>query len=310
MPWKRSTSAQKLVLVREAPSAAFGSAAGAARSRSGGSPSRPETDDMRESPSILLIEGLLAEGGTVVAHDPKAVDTAREVFGDRITLCRGPVCSAADGADALVIMTEWLVYRNPDFDRIKPLLRTPADRRRPEPVRARADEGARLPVPRHRTAARLRILVTGAAGFLGSHLSDRLLAEGHRGGRDGQLHHRAAATTCATSRATPNFDFVQHDVTKLHRTSTGRWTGSSTSPRRPARSTISSSRSRRSRSGRSAPTRRWGSPRPRAPGSSCVHLRGVRRSPGPSPAGELLGARESGRVRAACTTRPSASPRR
>jgi UDPglucose 6-dehydrogenase len=85
---------------------------------------KAETDDMRESPSIPLIEGLLAAGAVVRAHDPKAIHTARELFGTRITFAGDPY-AAVDGADALAIVTEWLVYRNPDFDRLKGLLRQP-----------------------------------------------------------------------------------------------------------------------------------------------------------------------------------------
>ncbi len=85
---------------------------------------KPETDDMRESPSIPLIEGILTAGGSVTAHDPKAVDSAREVFADRIRYARDPY-DALTGADALVIVTEWLVYRNPDLDRVKSLLAAP-----------------------------------------------------------------------------------------------------------------------------------------------------------------------------------------
>jgi UDPglucose 6-dehydrogenase len=85
---------------------------------------KAETDDMRESPSIPLVEGLLNGGAVVRAHDPKAGETAREVFGDRVTYAADPY-SAVDGADALAIVTEWLVYRNPDFDRLRKLLRQP-----------------------------------------------------------------------------------------------------------------------------------------------------------------------------------------
>ena len=85
---------------------------------------KAETDDMRESPSIPLVEGLLAGGARVQAHDPKAIETARDIFGDRVMYAADPY-SAVHGADALTIVTEWLVYRNPDFDRIKSLLRQP-----------------------------------------------------------------------------------------------------------------------------------------------------------------------------------------
>ena len=85
---------------------------------------KAETDDMRESPTIPLIEGLLASGARVQAHDPKATDSARHIFGDRVMYAADPY-SAAHGADALLIMTEWLVYRNPDFERVLKLLRRP-----------------------------------------------------------------------------------------------------------------------------------------------------------------------------------------
>jgi UDPglucose 6-dehydrogenase len=101
---------------------------------------KAETDDMRESPAIPLIEGLLAAGARVQAHDPKAIETAHAVFGDRIVYTAEPY-SAANGADALAIVTEWLVYRNPDFERLKALLRQPLvvdGRNLYDPVRMRA----------------------------------------------------------------------------------------------------------------------------------------------------------------------------
>jgi UDPglucose 6-dehydrogenase len=85
---------------------------------------KAETDDMRESPTIPLIEGLLAAGAKVQAHDPKATDSARAIFGDRVMYAADPY-SAAHGVDALLLMTEWLVYRNPDFERLLKLLRRP-----------------------------------------------------------------------------------------------------------------------------------------------------------------------------------------
>ncbi|MGH7508306.1 MAG: UDP-glucose dehydrogenase family protein [Gemmatimonadales bacterium] len=85
---------------------------------------KAETDDMRESPTIPLIEGLLAAGARVQTHDPRATDSARMIFGDRVMYAADPY-SAAHGADALVVMTEWLVYRNPDFERVRKLVRRP-----------------------------------------------------------------------------------------------------------------------------------------------------------------------------------------
>jgi UDPglucose 6-dehydrogenase len=98
------------------------------------------TDDMRESPSIALIDALLAAGATVRAHDPEAMDVARGLWGDRITFASDPY-DAVEGADALVIVTEWLVYRNPDFARVQRSLRTPVvvdGRNLYEPARMRA----------------------------------------------------------------------------------------------------------------------------------------------------------------------------
>jgi UDPglucose 6-dehydrogenase len=83
---------------------------------------KAETDDMRESPTIPLIEGLLQAGARVQTHDPKATDTARMIFGDRVMYAADPY-SAAHGADALLVMTEWLLYRNPDFERVRKLVR-------------------------------------------------------------------------------------------------------------------------------------------------------------------------------------------
>jgi UDPglucose 6-dehydrogenase len=85
---------------------------------------KPNTDDMREAPSLVTIEGLLSRGARVVAHDPVAIPEARRRFGDRIEYVESNY-AALEGADALVIHTEWLPYRRPDFGRMKAALRTP-----------------------------------------------------------------------------------------------------------------------------------------------------------------------------------------
>jgi len=85
---------------------------------------KAETDDMRESPAIPLIDALVAARAVVNAFDPQAMDVARGRFGDRIRYAADPY-EALAGADALVIVTEWLVFRNPDFARIKASLRQP-----------------------------------------------------------------------------------------------------------------------------------------------------------------------------------------
>jgi len=86
---------------------------------------KPKTDDMREAPAIAIVEGMLAAGATVRAYDPKAEEQARRVFGERITLC-GRAYEAVAGADALIVVTEWNEFREPDFGRIKSLMRNPA----------------------------------------------------------------------------------------------------------------------------------------------------------------------------------------
>jgi UDPglucose 6-dehydrogenase len=85
---------------------------------------KPRTDDLRESPALTLIDALLAAGAEVAAHDPEAMDNARAIYGDRITFVSDPY-EAAQGADALVLVTEWRPYQNPDFDRLRAALRRP-----------------------------------------------------------------------------------------------------------------------------------------------------------------------------------------
>src|SRR5690349_4496037 len=85
---------------------------------------KAETDDVRESPALVLVEALLAAGATVRVHDPEAMPTARRVLGHRVTYAEHAYDALA-GADALAIVTEWLEYRNPDFARMKQLLARP-----------------------------------------------------------------------------------------------------------------------------------------------------------------------------------------
>ena len=82
------------------------------------------TDDMREAPALNLIEALLHEGATVCAHDPAAVEHARDLLGNRIDYAETNY-EALDGADALVVVTDWNEYRHPDFERVKRTLKQP-----------------------------------------------------------------------------------------------------------------------------------------------------------------------------------------
>ena len=76
---------------------------------------KPDTDDIREAPALYMIDALLAAGASVIAYDPEAMDNVKAKYGDKVTFV-GDRDSAIDGADALVIATEWQVFRNPDFD--------------------------------------------------------------------------------------------------------------------------------------------------------------------------------------------------
>jgi UDPglucose 6-dehydrogenase len=85
---------------------------------------KPRTDDMREAPSIVLVNEVLARGGTVHAYDPRAQAVARGIFGDRIDYAPHSYDAIA-GADALAIVTEWAEFREPDFARMHALMRSP-----------------------------------------------------------------------------------------------------------------------------------------------------------------------------------------
>ena len=82
------------------------------------------TDDIREAPSLRLIEDLLEEGASICAHDPAATDHTRALLGSRIDYAETNYGALAD-ADALVVVTDWNEYRQPDFDRVKQGLKQP-----------------------------------------------------------------------------------------------------------------------------------------------------------------------------------------
>ena len=85
---------------------------------------KPRTDDMREAPAIPLINSLLRARARVQAFDPQAAPVAKGIFGNRITFADKSY-SALKGADALVIATEWNEFREPDFSRMRKLMKTP-----------------------------------------------------------------------------------------------------------------------------------------------------------------------------------------
>jgi UDPglucose 6-dehydrogenase len=87
---------------------------------------KPNTDDMREAPSLVIVDRLLERGAQVTAFDPVAMDEARHVFDGRAGVdFAASALEATDGADALVIVTEWKAFRSPDFDELKRRLKAP-----------------------------------------------------------------------------------------------------------------------------------------------------------------------------------------
>jgi len=78
---------------------------------------KPDTDDIREAPALYMIDALLEAGATVRAFDPEAMANVQKLYGEKIYLCEN-MYEALQGSDALLIATEWSVFRNPDFDKV------------------------------------------------------------------------------------------------------------------------------------------------------------------------------------------------
>ncbi|MCG8451532.1 MAG: UDP-glucose/GDP-mannose dehydrogenase family protein [Pirellulales bacterium] len=85
---------------------------------------KPKTDDIREAPALVLIDHLLQSGAKVQAHDPEATANVKAIYGDKVTFCDQQI-EALRGADALVIMTEWNVYRRPNWEEMLQALKSP-----------------------------------------------------------------------------------------------------------------------------------------------------------------------------------------
>jgi UDPglucose 6-dehydrogenase len=114
---------QKRVLIEKVRSALGGALKGR-RIALWGLAFKAGTDDMREAPSLALIDALLDEGVSICAHDPAATDHARGLLGNRIDYAETNY-EALSGADALVVVTDWNEYRHPDFERVKRTLKQP-----------------------------------------------------------------------------------------------------------------------------------------------------------------------------------------
>lgn len=85
---------------------------------------KPRTDDMRDAPSITIINKLLEAGASIKAHDPEAMDEAKKVFGNRIEYIQNNY-EVVKGADAIAVITEWNEFRRPNFEKMKRLMKTP-----------------------------------------------------------------------------------------------------------------------------------------------------------------------------------------
>lgn len=85
---------------------------------------KPRTDDMRDAPSITIINKLLEAGASIKAHDPEAMDEAKKVFGNKIEYIQNNY-EVVKGADALIVITEWNEFRRPNFEKMKRLMKTP-----------------------------------------------------------------------------------------------------------------------------------------------------------------------------------------
>jgi UDPglucose 6-dehydrogenase len=118
---ERANERQKGVL-GERLRAHFGARLAGARIAVWGLAFKPETDDVRDAPALTLIADLLAAGAHVIGWDPAALETARAVLDDRVELA-GDMYAAAEGADALVLVTEWHQFRRPDFERLAGTMR-------------------------------------------------------------------------------------------------------------------------------------------------------------------------------------------
>ena len=169
-PWPRSTASSRAMLrggrrgerARRSTCCPRRSTSTSAASSAGktiavwGLAFKPRTDDIREAPALVLIDRLLAAGRKRARPRPRGDGerAGRSTATSWSTATRRT--DALEGADALAIVTEWKEFRTPDFDVMKQLMKSAGDLRRPQPVRAGADEAPRLHVLQHRPADGVR----------------------------------------------------------------------------------------------------------------------------------------------------------
>jgi hypothetical protein len=168
---------------------------------------------MRESPSLVLIERCSSRARRSRRTTLRRC-TRRSGASARVTFAESNYEALKD-ADALVVVTDWNEYRHPDFNRMKASLRRPIvidGRNLYEPTKMRA---LGFTYSLCRAVALMRVLITGAAGFLGSHLTDRFLRDGHSvvgldnfiTGNPDNIAHLAGHE---------RFEFVRHNISDLH----------------------------------------------------------------------------------------------
>jgi Predicted UDP-glucose 6-dehydrogenase len=85
---------------------------------------KPETDDIREAPSLSIIKELIDSGAEIISYDPEAMDNVRDTLGDKIQYSKNGLDTLRD-VDALLIATEWSAFRNPDFNLMHSLMKSP-----------------------------------------------------------------------------------------------------------------------------------------------------------------------------------------
>jgi UDPglucose 6-dehydrogenase len=186
------------------------------------------TDDVRESPAIHVVRSLIADGCVITAYDPAAMKNAREVLPEGTVTFAESAYQAMDGADALIVLTDWAEFSLLDLFQIKQRLRHPVvlDGRNMFDSDAMKKMGLTyvcvgrpadvISNATHVSFAgkrKKRALVTGAAGFLGSHMVDALLAEGYSVlGVDNLLTGRVK--NIQHLRGDPHFEFLRHDISE------------------------------------------------------------------------------------------------
>ncbi len=169
--------------------------------------------------ALYIIDDLLADGATVSAYDPEAMENVKQIIGDKINFSENQY-EALENADALIIATEWNEFRTPNFETITTSLKNKAifDGRNLfdfDDMKANRFSLCKYWKKNNIiTLAMKRVLITGAAGFLGSHLCDRFIKEGyHVIGMDNLI--TGDLKNIEHLFPLENFEFYHHDVTKF-----------------------------------------------------------------------------------------------